>query len=711
MFAIESFSAYVPTTYINGNPYEQKNMLTTRSKEKYIQESEAVGINGGIHYDVVVTLHEKVKAENFATGTNKLKNIESFVIDGTSVTIDKNTTNPVVTTVTIGGVDYVSSLTYTILDAEETTHKVEIVYTSDATQFTSYKSFDDYKDNTTFNEGNPDYAGTAFEAIAGCTICASFDDRIFLAGNPKLPNTIFYSQRDLTGYNNPTYFGVLNYNNLGTSNAPITALVPSANVLYALKDDSATDPTMYVLTGQTTEYDLIPRVYTVESGLPGIGCKGAACNFLDDIVFMSKNGVIGIDKQAVNLERTLGDRSALINGRLTREDPTKAVFAEWEGYLAVLFTNNGHLYLADSRAYTQGAGYEWYFVDSVGSWEGDADGYEYCDDYLKSYGGVVDGEMQASIYDLDGKQGYEYSALAALLYDRLIHPLSWFSSDYKKFGNRLCSYPESSDAKYKIVARGTKHELYSGEKQTVYLDYTVTEIGEEENVEVGNITIGKRQLVSFAKDTSGKSIVLVPRGTDPETYYQIKPNGEKVGGTFHPATCMVALNDRILFGTADGKILTFNTDKRGVKSSAEGTKNLYPNMIRPEWYSFCGHRIESYVETEDDDAGIANATKDTVKRSAVVDMKALLGSRYRITTYTDQDGWSNDNAATGAINDFSNVGFEGTNYKGDEHVNVQIRERARKWVHKRYKIESNGFNSPFGLYRITYNFEVNGRIK
>ena len=41
-------------------------------------------------------------------------------------------------------------------------------------------------------------------AINGCTLFDIFDDRIFLTGNPELPNTIFYALRDNTGYVNPS---------------------------------------------------------------------------------------------------------------------------------------------------------------------------------------------------------------------------------------------------------------------------------------------------------------------------------------------------------------------------------------------------------------------------------------------------------------------------------------------------------------------------
>ena len=632
---------YVPTTYVDGEPYEQKNMLDARSKEIYhvttIQgtQYDPITSDPSYYYYVRCVLHEKVKATTSSPYTG---NIVSFKIDGTS-----QTPYPIVSN------GYITELRfdYTGSSHQNEDHTVEVEYASDPAKFTSYRDFEDYKDKSTFNEGNPGYSGTAFAAIAGCTICATFDERVFLAGNPQLPNTVFYSQRDLTGYNNPTYFGVLNYNNLGTSNAPITAMIPSANALYVLKDDSATDPTMYVLSGLSTEKDLIPRVYTVESGLPGIGCKGAACNFLDDIVFMSRNGVIGIDKQAVNLERTLGDRSVLINGKLLLEDVTQAVFAEAEGYLWVLFKNNGHVYLADSRAYTQGAGYEWYFIDSVGSWSNDADYYEYTDEDIARNGATT-------VTD------------------------------------------EQSELEYLVKPSNKSGEQFEGDSGDTF---TIHPVGIEHDV-----------ILVEDEDGDGNTV-----------YHQVVKTGEKISveGTtvFHPATCMVASNDRIFFGTDNGDLLTFNNDKRGVQSESEivsGTtygENRYPFLLRPEWYSFCGHRIESFVETSDDDGGIGNLTKDTVRRSAVVDMKAMLGSKYKITTYTDRDGWKNDNAATGSMNDASQTMLDAVNFSGDEHINVQIRERARKWVHKRYRIESNGFRSPFGLYRITYNFEINGRIK
>ncbi|MFQ7281696.1 MAG: hypothetical protein ACLRP7_05305, partial [Christensenellales bacterium] len=48
-------------------------------------------------------------------------------------------------------------------------------------------------------------------SILHCTVATVFDNRIFLAGNPDTPNTIYFSQ-----LNDPTYFGELTYEQVGT---------------------------------------------------------------------------------------------------------------------------------------------------------------------------------------------------------------------------------------------------------------------------------------------------------------------------------------------------------------------------------------------------------------------------------------------------------------------------------------------------------------
>lgn len=217
--------------------------------------------------------------------------------------------------------------------------------------------------------GNSAYNGTSLDAIVSCTISTVFDGRVFLTGNPALPNTVFYSGRMLNGEISPAFFGVLNYFNDGVGNSPVKALSASSSVLMVLKGDTTSEGSIYYHSGADTGLDLIPRVYPAVQGLDGLGCAsvGAACNFLDDSVFVSRRGLEAVGKENVNLERTIEHRSYNIDSRLPYEDLTNVRLAEWLGYL-VLCTGE-RWYLADSRQIFQHRSgiynYEWYVVEGM----------------------------------------------------------------------------------------------------------------------------------------------------------------------------------------------------------------------------------------------------------------------------------------------------------------------------------------------------------
>ena len=201
---------------------------------------------------------------------------------------------------------------------------------------------------------------TGEEALNGCTLHACFDDRVFLAGNLRLPNTVFYSKP-----NEPGYFGVLDYFNEGGGFDGVTALLPISDALCVCKEER-----IFYRTGVDGEDDLMPRIYTVGAGHPGLGCLGACCVFLDDPVFLSREGVMGLSKADVRMERALVRRSAMVDARLLCEpDLAAARVVEWEGYLCLFV--NGHVYMADSRAlYTDAVGnaqYEWFYLSGIGA--------------------------------------------------------------------------------------------------------------------------------------------------------------------------------------------------------------------------------------------------------------------------------------------------------------------------------------------------------
>ncbi len=238
-------------------------------------------------------------------------------------------------------------------------------------------TFEDYADNgiegvTGFFVNNPAYSGTAFNAVSRCRCCAEFDGRMFFTANSALPNTVFYTARDLTGKNNPLYIGVYNYFNDGIGNTANNCIMSAGDMLMVFKESLSQDATVYYHTRRETDSHILPVIYPSTEGVSGVGAVGGCINFLDDPVFVSERGLDAIGKKAVNLERTVEHRSSNIDILLTAEKLSDARLAEWRGYLCLLV--GSHIFLADSRGmFTHKSGdvqYEWYMLSDIGVYEG-----------------------------------------------------------------------------------------------------------------------------------------------------------------------------------------------------------------------------------------------------------------------------------------------------------------------------------------------------
>ena len=273
---------------------------------------------------------------------------------------------------------------------------------------------------------NSDYTGTGEEAILGCRICESFDGRIFLSGNPRLPNTVFYSSRDESGNNNPLYFGVLNYFNDGIGTYPVNSMLAAGDSLAVFKSGDDGGGSIFYHVPTETGINILPKIYPVSYVHSGIGAIGDSISFFDDPVFISQNGISALDKKAINLQRSVACRSHNVNASLLCEDLRKAVLTKWQGYLVVL--TRGNIYLADSRAtFTHETGYreyEWYFLSGIGTRRSAKrvyrfgsvapEGFEIYEEMLEErVDGVVFGEMVGDeeffFYHKDGKKYIVYA--------------------------------------------------------------------------------------------------------------------------------------------------------------------------------------------------------------------------------------------------------------------------------------------------------------
>ncbi len=682
-----SDTAYIPTVYLDGEPYEQRNMLTDLFYERFSVAEGETGeawktmylhapvraIDGGI-----VVQHSDGSEEHrycFEYGWAKESGATYELNDGTrfsefevldtlgivdfsnaqyqmAVWIGKKTDANglesdffyLVRSVAEQG----ESIDHYYLIKTKEDFKFEYVKTDDESARGYYvtsiglkglekgdkvvikaysqtnnfgKVIKDMKDVEKGNQDFTDFTGTALDAINGCTLITEFDGRIFLSGNPKLPNSVFYTQRDLTGYNNPFYIGAYNYLNDGTGSTPITAMMTTPTHLIVLKDDVAQGASIYYHTAQDNPSsdkvtaDLQPRIYPRENGVPGLGCLGAACNFRDDPVFISPHGLEAVGKSQVNLERTVVHRSSYVDASLRNEDLRNASMAEWDGYLAILVPG-GHMYLADSREMYRhrlgGYEYEWYFWDDIGTWTGTKNRYYYV----------------------------------------------------------------TSDEEGELEINGVTYTLASQENEGFVPD------------EIEPCAV---------KAEDGITRYYVIEG---EYAYPCDTSGEQIGGSFREATALLSVDGRLLFGTSDGSICVFNTDRRD--------ENHY---IPPEDYTHCGRRYLSGCATKSDSCGRENVTKTTARGSVVLKTKAFPYALITVKVRTNVTAWKEVDKVYGGENDFDHTDFSRFTFNPSAECLSVINEHERKWVEKQFYIFTECWESPFGIVGLAFDYSIAGKVR
>jgi len=339
------------------------------------------------------------------------------------------------------------------------------------------------------------------DAIHSATLCTVFDGRVFLAGSPASPSTVFYAQRTRHGQVHPAYFGICNYMEDGTDNVGFCAMCATPASLYLFKGENATEGVVYCHTPKDTSSHLLPRIYPATSGAIGNGAVGAACHFADDTVYLSKTGLLSVDRSTLSLERGVCHRSFFVDAKLTEEDLCRTKAVEWQGYL-LLLCPSGHVYMADSRLrsarQTGETGYEWVYLEGVGG---------YVDD-LPVY----------------------------------------------RFATAFPSFALSCRA-------GDKEILLSPEGDGLPFD---TYEAYEENYSTAIISAELTFTKDTGETFSEMGHYVEMDTNEGKRYYLLAPIDERTGGRLSPPTAGVAVGEQLFIGTADGHLLVANTDLRGV---------------------------------------------------------------------------------------------------------------------------------------------------
>lgn len=241
------------------------------------------------------------------------------------------------------------------------------------------------------------------DRIGKCTVMDVFENRLFFSGNPDYPNTDWYS-----GVNDPLYVPDINYTEIGMESSRIMGYLRTGSEQAILKSDGD-DATIYMRSYNMTSDGSV--IFPIKHGTSGIGAIAprAICTFLDDPLYLSRNGVYGIGMQDISNERALNIRSTRVNRRLLEEEKlSDAQMCEWNGYL--ILCTGGNAYVADAaqkhypRNATNTFEYEWYYWTNIPA-------RVLYEDEGELYFGTEDGRLCKFNTDMKDEQGgYELAA-------------------------------------------------------------------------------------------------------------------------------------------------------------------------------------------------------------------------------------------------------------------------------------------------------------
>ena len=477
--------------------------------------------------------------------------------------------------------------------------------------------------SSAISDSEEDSGLSGVEAICGCRIAELYDGRLFLSGNARLPNTVFYTARDKNGISSPAYFGAMNYFNDGLGRYPVVSLLAVRDSLAVFKGGDDGSGSIFYHTPTETGDDLVPKIYPVSSVHSGLVARGGSRNFLDDPVFLCSLGLSALETNAINLERSVVTRSHNVNFDLLREDLENASLTEWLGYLVI--GCRGKIYLADSRSsfiHESGAReYEWFILNRIGTYQGDC---------------------------------------AVYVYDSLSQRASVKVSENAESPCPFTVYSESDE-------RGSYY---------------------------------------FSLEDGVK--------------YALRATEERSGGKFYPAEVFYSDGARLYFGNECGDVCIFNNDLRGKAPewlsekedfSAEEYSDKMADKIHPSFYSFASHAPIYAVKTAFDDCSVPHLAKSTVKHSLVVKCKSASGGMLSFQTGTDRRGFSEPAYLPASELDFTELDFSRMTFFFGEYFTVPLKEKEKGWVEKQIAVYSSEFNSPIGIYSISYRYTIKGKIK
>ena len=201
---------------------------------------------------------------------------------------------------------------------------------------------------------------------------------------------------------------------------------------------------------------------------------------------------------------------------------------------------------------------------------------------------------------------------------------------------------------------------------------------------------------------------------------EVYPTEERYGGDFSPACAIHAVGHRLFFGTDDGTVCVFNNDKRGVAPKAlqndedfnpEEYRLKFGRQIHPSYYSFDNRAVRYALRTALDNGGIPHMLKSSVKRSLAIKCRSFAAGRLICEVGTNRSGYRELCEFPASSLSFADFDFSAPSLTVGDSTTIAISERERGWVEKQISLYSDEYCAPIGIYSIAYRFRLSGGLK
>ena len=212
-------------------------------------------------------------------------------------------------------------------------------------------------------------------------------------------------------------------------------------------------------------------------------------------------------------------------------------------------------------------------------------------------------------------------------------------------------------------------------------------------------------------------------------YYYTKINGlkygvykteEMKGGEFSPASAIHAIGELLFFGTESGVLMVFNNDKRGVppdriRDALDFDPEEYAlamgEAIHPDFYSFDSHAVRYAAITVRDDCGYPELMKRTVSPSLILKLKSLSPGTVDLSVGDGRTGYSEPVGIALSGTELHSLAFEAWAFGTRGALTVAAKEELPVFLEKEIALSTERFRSPFGVYSIAFRYRIKGRVK